>query len=692
MKRLLLVLLVLVSLSLATEGDVSASFEQEVGGSVLEIVSSWQALAALAIIASIILVAIGYMIAVAFEMPDLQAWASTELSQVIANAILIVVLIGTIAFLDMLVMAMVNGSEVGGLHCDIGDPCLQEVVTSEYGYLHDSIVAAEEGAKNALANNMVAAGWMNRRAGISCITIYCVMLSFYMGLAPQYILDVDRYTIIYEYWVNILNSLHAQKFFIDQISFKLGPLILAAGIVARAFFFTRKAGGLLIAIAAGIMFFFPMMYVFDWMTLDMVIAGEKAVEDDIRGCPEECSVGPPLAYYHTSGGEAVLMATVNDIYMAFDPEDDASAIEISRGTMERAIGSNGSAGGQTVYSCYYGPFEDCPSQCRDLPYPHALSMCVELEVQEACAQLPIECKAVRTVPGAADDEEYLRCPVECKIVPPLNTNCDVDRCLESRFDCRVTNMQDLDYRPEVEGPSDKVRQCNLASECPASMDAFESCVYVIPQWGSCDEELCVNCPPQCRLENADPANLPEECFTDAYDAADPSTWEIVEQCANCPTTCEVDVDFIETLDIGNCTGCPMESRLLHHALPLEYIGGDCSPENCPTDVYNRAQIPMSSCEACLFSEEAYIFNPPVNSDCGSLCRPSDNVPSKSPGEYSEADEDGLIGKAEITAVSKYIIPAYLLPLFNIVATLVFIKGFSAMLGGDIEIPGLRRLF
>jgi hypothetical protein len=38
------------------------------------------------------------------------------------------------------------------------------------------------------------------------------------------------------------------------------------------------------------------------------------------------------------------------------------------------------------------------------------------------------------------------------------------------------------------------------------------------------------------------------------------------------------------------------------------------------------------------------------------------------------------------------IPAYLLPLFNIVATLVFIKGLSGLIGGDIEIPGISKIF
>ncbi|HIE55673.1 MAG TPA: hypothetical protein EYP90_10910, partial [Chromatiaceae bacterium] len=384
----------------------------------------------------------------------------------------------------------------------------------------------------------------------------------------------------------------------------------------------------------------------------MVIAGEKAVEEDVRGCPPECSIGPPLAFYRTSEGDLIHLSTVTEIYLAFDPDDDEVAIEISRGTRERAIGSNATseADGQTVFSCYYGEYENCLSQCRDLPYPHSLTECVEREVQEACSQLPIECKAVRTVPGAVDDDEYLRCPEECKIVPPLRSNCDEGRCLDARFDCRVTNMNDLDYRPTVEGPADKVAECEYAAECPASMDAFDSCVYIIPQWGSCDEELCIGCPAECRIIGAELEELPEECLLDTYDPDNSSTWEMSEACNQCPSTCKVTIDFIETLDIGNCTGCQMERRILHHSIPPEYLEGDCARDVCPLDSYNRAVIPMSSCEACLFSEEAYIYNPPVNTDCGSLCRPSDNVPSKSPGEYTEADEDGLIGKPEITAV------------------------------------------
>jgi hypothetical protein len=65
---------------------------------------------------------------------------------------------------------------------------------------------------------------------------------------------------------------------------------------------------------------------------------------------------------------------------------------------------------------------------------------------------------------------------------------------------------------------------------------------------------------------------------------------------------------------------------------------------------------------------------------------------KDPSAYTKIDEEGLVGTSEIKNVSKLMVPAYLLPLFNIVATLIFIRTFSGMIGGDIEIPGISKIF
>lgn len=702
--KLCILLFVLSSLAFAEDVDVSGSFEEGVTGSIFEIISSWQALAMAAIMLSAILVAIGYMIGIGFELPELKAWAGTELGQVIANAFLVIALILTITFLDGLVLVMVNAS--GTIHCDIGESCLKEIVVSEHGYLHDYVETAKDSAKDVLQNNMEAAAWTRRRTSLGCISIYCAMASFTMGLAPQYQLDTDRYLIVYEYWVNVLSSLHAQLFFVDQISFNVGPLLLAIGVVARSFFFSRKAGGLLIAIAAGIMFFLPMMYVFDWMTLDMVVAGDNAIEDDVQGCPAECGELPATVYYYNTTGDLVSITNTNEIYYRFtdSEEDEDAARRLARGESDEETGTLGDAEGRPIFNCHGPAAEDCPVQCRELPYPHGLSDCVPYDVQLACSQLPEECKVVRLVPSAIEDPEYLMCPEECKIIPPLKSDCSdggSNNCLKSRFDCRMTMIDDRDWRPEVEGPDDKVEACERAEHCVAPEEgdnnAYESCVYIMPRFGSCDD-LCLNCPPQCRLTNADPENLPDDCFV-------PPEWggeiektddNLLPLCLECPDTCKVNIDIIRAMDgeiAPACSECDFEHRLIYSTLPSEqYYGGGCAPTECPTDFEHRVEIPRSSCQSCLYSEESYLYNPPIYKDCATLCKPSNKVPTQNSIEYSKIDEDGLVGKPDIKNISKFMIPAFLLPLFNIVATLIFIKGFSAMLGGDIEIPGLRKIF
>jgi len=125
-------------------------------------------------------------------------------------------------------------------------------------------------------------------------------------------------------------------------------------------------------------------------------------------------------------------------------------------------------------------------------------------------------------------------------------------------------------------------------------------------------------------------------------------------------------------------------------LSTNYTNGSCSFANCPKEY--RVRPPRSACEGCLFTEESDIYEPKVQTRCSDVCAPPKNAPAKSPGEYTKIGGEGLVGRAELPNVARLIIPASLLPLFNIVATLVFIKGLSEMLGGDIEIPGISKVF
>jgi hypothetical protein len=103
-------------------------------------------------------------------------------------------------------------------------------------------------------------------------------------------------------------------------------------------------------------------------------------------------------------------------------------------------------------------------------------------------------------------------------------------------------------------------------------------------------------------------------------------------------------------------------------------------------------MPRNTCESCVFADESETYDPAINNNCDDACKPSGKIATKDAADYSKISEEGLVGKPDIQDLSKLMLPIYVLPLFNIVATLVFIKGLSKILGGDIEIPGISKVF
>ncbi len=715
------------------------NFQQQSSGFAYEIARNWALLAVMAILLSVILVAIAYAIGIGFEMPEVKAWAGTELVQIITNAIIVASLMAVLAFIEVVVLGVVSTSGIGaatipscygGVGSGNTTSCLQGVTNA---YLDDYMNSAKLAAKDALKQNVDAAGMAGRRIGLYCLTIYCLQIGATTTIAGHYVIKSDTYTIIFEYYTNLLGFMEAQVFIVEQICFKMMPVVLAIGIVGRSFFFTRKLGGLLMAIAIGLMFFFPGMYVFDWVTLDTTINGDKGTVLPEVDCPAECSIMAPLAY--TSDG--VNLTTPNDVYAAFSVADKNTAAGILGGTVSSApattTNSSNPVYGQTVLSCYYGqvdpcpticrqdgppdycasdprcanppPTNICPSICRELPYPNTPTCLNEsAQVQQACAALDPHCKVIHLVQNI-NQTEYAACPDACKVVPPLKSNCNVQadgvtpggNCLASSLDCRLAYRNDLNYRPtKSSGDDDATKaaaaRCALASDCTANLTATSSCVYVLPQTGLCND-ICSGCPAECRIDSlatTPSAQLPATCKD--------GNGNYLAACASCTDGCKVRMAQIQDLNAsaaGNnsCQSCPLDHRIVATSLPQEYTTNTvygCGFDSCKSDF--RALVPRNACEMCLYSQEAYMYSPPINTQCSDQCKPSDNAPVPDPTTFTKVGANGLVGMQEVQDLAKLMIPVYLLPLFNIVATLVFIKGLSGFLGGDIEIPGLSRLF
>lgn len=581
----MLCIIILPHIALAAGTELDTATE----ASALEIVRDWRAISVLAIILSVILIAIAYMVGQGFEMPEIKAWAQTEMVQVFMTIIIIIAFTATALMLDTLVEQIVQGSNLG-FSCSGSMNCAVNVSQQYLGGLTET---ALHQTKENIVESQKAAQLGYSRFGLSTpILIPMLQMSTSFTFTAGKLMDVDRRLIVIEYLGNILASLYSQEFFVTQISFKLAPFILAIGIVGRSFFLTRKMGGLLMAVAIGVMYVFPLMYVFDWLTLSVTMFGASSIEPPQSACPAACLISPPRFYSDT--GERFF--TDSELWQYLGSKG------LTGGTSDELIQDliDGTASSQIfiaeeITSCQASP---CPMTCRDLPYP-TTPECVTEEALQACNELDSRCKMIRHVnPDGTSEDDYNdgdisngECPQECRTVPPLRSDCDVGTCLDGSDFCKFTRRPDPAQAGEDE-PDETIRRLESCLDdpsiaCPASLNASESCVWVLP---------------------------------------------------------------------------------------------------------NQQLLDSHECDSCNFVPQQYTYDPPIYMACTDICSPSPTGPPKiSPAEFTRKTAEGMVGKEEIKAVAALMLPAYVLPILNILVTLIFIRSFSQMLGGDMDIPGLMRV-
>lgn len=603
------------------------------------LLTNWQTAIVLALIISTVAVSLAYALGIGFGMPDLKAWAQAEVSQIIATAIICVAFVGVLAFVEFLTGYLVSESRVPGLSCAWGS-CLDETASF---YFEDYSSTIKENALAALKESVENVKTISSRYNVYCSDLIFPIPCLQFGMSlPNWdtgkaVLNSERAAAVFEYYQNLFSSIEAQKFFVTKVGPSIGPILLAFGIFARSFFFTRRLGGLLIAVAIGIMVVLPLMYIFDWLAMQITLYGDAPFSAFGADCPAECQKEVPVAYMEV-GGQLVqfndteeLSTLIFDSLQESDPcasEQNmdlaiALAVNLSSGTLDKYV-----VEGRSIFSCEYKAqkaiehirdivdIKPCPIQCRHLPYPYWSGECASYSNQVSCGMLTENCKLIRFVENV-DADQSGSCPDECKIIPPLKNNCvgldvcadpnspaQVSCCLFSKLDCRVY------YHDGTPAWEEKVREL---------------------QSKKADKKEIKNAITRC-------------------------TW--AEKCKR-------------------------------PSLPPSGDALDIAKNTC-VYVYPKPNNP--NCAGCIFTEKAYLYNPPIRPDdeCKALCTPKPTGKQKT-GDDVQLLVEGNIGPTILTNVSKLLVPVYLLPLFNILVTVMFIRSFSRFLGGDIEIPGLAKV-
>ena len=532
-----------LSSTLPTPESVKGAIQQaEGGGGILSTGSSvyqvgwfnsWQTAGIVGVLIAVFIIAIAAVIGNSFNMPEVKAFVDAELGQAIVSVLLIVSMMGLIAFFDGVARLAILQEGVSSSCSDAGEPCYITVARQYLTTYYDiGSKAAEEALRDSVRYQNFANAGRSIQANLWKLGFAGVSYRPNAGLS----IEAERKGAIFETMGRLLASIYAQRYFIDVISYGIAPIMLLLGILLRTFFFTRKLGGLLLAIALALFIIYPLTYALSWYTLKVNIYGDRLTEQQ-NSCPAECRLQAPAAFY-------VEADTSGDGHLVyFQQESDLVNAGVTRSSWEGGdVDSDGTADFPGLVACKelinLPQGEDpaaieppsscpasCPAYCREVPTPSQYPECQSA----ACSSCNPGCKVMRQRLDCLKPEVCSSgCTQGCKAQLPTENKCYLNQ-----------------YAPSG---TDNVVKADLSVQCYGDAAG--------------QNPLCTGCPNWCMLRKPDPADPSKTVLVYNDAACNIAACKSPSQGGTCPDKCAYVTEVGGDTNCGVlCNGCPLPCRV-----------------------------------------------------------------------------------------------------------------------------------
>jgi hypothetical protein len=221
--------------------------------------NNWQQVAVLAAVISILFAAIAYLLSHIFRMKSLEVWAKDELYQALGSAFIIAIAVIAVTAFVSFACSLSSACPAGGDHVSVAINILNNTKNEsvqELQYLFS--LSMRVGFLSKLGKYYDFSIPMNP----ACLTGECfTAFGFSWSMWQGGSLVAESLDYVFSILIPMVSSFFAQLWALRFIQATLFPSLLALGIILRTFFFTRKTGGLLIAIAIGLYTIYPLMYI-----------------------------------------------------------------------------------------------------------------------------------------------------------------------------------------------------------------------------------------------------------------------------------------------------------------------------------------------------------------------------------------------------------------------------------------------
>ncbi|MCX8195056.1 MAG: hypothetical protein N3G22_03050 [Candidatus Micrarchaeota archaeon] len=251
------------------------------GGSASFWMWGWGNIVGIAVIIVLLLLSIGYMVAALMEDEKLKAWVKKEMGQVVYSVLIIAFVVALFGVLNWWLRQLSIGSMIAdvswqnyisaGVCCEgsscvgpmRGRPCHIEAAIDFLQLLYDT---SRTTAVSALANYWVYAFLAHTSAGgvLSAIVAQAGLhIKPLAGLSSA----ADYFLQIFDISVKMMMLHRVQQLLLEILNYPVFPVFLSMGLVLRVLYFTRKLGGMLIALALSFYIVYPMFYVVSYAVL-----------------------------------------------------------------------------------------------------------------------------------------------------------------------------------------------------------------------------------------------------------------------------------------------------------------------------------------------------------------------------------------------------------------------------------------
>jgi len=238
----------------------------------------WMMLGGIALAAMASLLALSYMAAVFMNDEQMLAWTKREVGQLAYSAFIFACVIALSASADgwLKLLSLASPSPVWQDYVNAVvccNPLTQSCVVSPalagnrpchialaQDYLQILFESGRTMADGILGNYYVPAMLSQISISISS-PVMLDLLSFNFKPFPARTIDMQFYGVLFDLTFKTMVFIRVQQIFLDFMWGAIVPVMLGIGLALRAFHFSRKMGGMLIALGMSIYIVMPMFYV-----------------------------------------------------------------------------------------------------------------------------------------------------------------------------------------------------------------------------------------------------------------------------------------------------------------------------------------------------------------------------------------------------------------------------------------------